>query len=431
VGADTLLAQIVRLVSEAQRSQAPIQREADRIASWFVPAVFLVAAITFVVWLLLGPQPRLVFGLVNAISVLIVACPCALGLATPMSIMVASGKGATTGILIRDAATLEKMSRVRTLAMDKTGTLTEGKPDVVAVVTDGDSEQSVLQAAMALEMHSEHPLAGAIVQAALSRGIKQEPGKEFGYLPGKGLTGRLGQQSIVVGSRRLMDEQQIKVPDAIDTRLAPLQKPGCSVVLVARDNKVTGAIVVSDPIKPTSQESLAQLRAMGIQAVMLTGDAAATASSIGAELGFKPGEVFAELLPADKSATIHKLQASGGAVAMAGDGVNDAVALAAADVGIAMGSGSGVAVETAGVTLVKSDLRNIPRAFNLSRATMSNIRQNLFFAFIYNTVGILIATGIFYPWFGMLLNPMVAAAAMSLSSVCVITNALRLRSSRL
>ncbi len=410
VGADTLLAHIVRMVAEAQRSRAPIQKLADVVAAWFVPIVIVVAVITFIVWMIYGPEPRLANALVNAVAVLIIACPCAVGLATPMSVMVATGKGATAGILIKNAEALQILSGVDTLVVDKTGTLTEGKPKVTAV--EGKDEASLLALVAAVERASEHPLAAAIVAAAQERGIAIPQASDVRTLPGKGVTGRVNGHEVVVGNRAL-------IPTATE-------KGGVFVMI---DGRAAGRIALADPIKATTPEALRALHAKGIAVTMVTGDARATAEAVAGQLGID--RVEAEVLPEQKDAVVQKLQQEGHRVAMAGDGINDAPALARADVGIAMGTGTDVAIESADVTLVKGDLRGIVRARNLSEAMMRNIKQNLFFAFIYNILGVPIAAGVLYPFFGLLLSPMIASAAMTFSSVTVIGNALRLRRARL
>jgi Cu+-exporting ATPase len=423
VGADTLLAHIVRRVSEAQRSRAPIQRLADAVAAWFVPAVVAVALGTFAIWASIGPQPRLAYALVNAIAVLIIACPCALGLATPMSIMVGMGRGATAGILIRDAAALEVLARVDTLVVDKTGTLTEGRPRLIEVVpAAGFDADTVLALAAALERGSEHPLGSAIVRAADERRLTLAPATNFRVLAGQGVTGEIAGRSVAVGNEALLATLQVSIemPGADERRAR-----GHGVVFVAVDGKLAGLLDVADPIKPTTAEAIAGLRAEGLRLIMLTGDAEGTARSIATQLGID--EVVAGVAPDAKQDAVARLQSAGRTVAMAGDGINDAPALARAHVGIAMGTGTDVAMESAGVTLVKGDLRAILRARRLSRATVGNIRQNLFLAFVYNSVGIPLAAGALYPMFGLLLSPMIASAAMSLSSVSVIANALRLR----
>jgi len=410
VGADTLLAQIVRMVGEAQRSRAPIQRLADVVASWFVPIVIAVAAITFVVWSLIGPQPRFAHALVNAVAVLIIACPCALGLATPMSVMVATGRGATAGILVKNAEALEMLSKVDTLVIDKTGTLTEGKPKVVAV--EGD----FLRMVAAVERASEHPLANAIVSAATDIGIATD----VETIAGQGIRGNVDGHAIAIGNAAFIGN----VP-AFEEKANQHRANGATVVFVSIDGKPAGFIAIADPIKPTTADALKQLREKGIAITMLTGDARATAEAVARQLGID--DVAAEVLPADKEKVVRDLQSRGKRVAMAGDGVNDAPALARADVGIAMGTGTDVAIESAHLTLIQGDLRGIVRARNLSEAMMRNIKQNLFFAFLYNILGVPIAAGVLYPFFGLLLSPMIASAAMTFSSVTVIGNALRLR----
>jgi Cu+-exporting ATPase len=416
VGSETLLAQIVRMVSEAQRSRAPIQKLADRVAAYFVPTVAGVAILTFFVWSAWGPQPRLAHALVNAVAVLIIACPCALGLATPMSIMVAMGKGATMGVLFKNAEAIELLHQADTLVVDKTGTLTEGKPKLVAIEpAPGFDEQTLLYLAASLERASEHPLAQAIVMGAQDRGITVGPVDGFQAIPGKGARGRVDGVGVAVGNLALM--QEIGVDAA-----------GSSALFVAVDGKFAGRLSVTDPIKSTSAEAIRQLHTEGMRIVMLTGDSRPTAESVAKELGID--EVLAEVLPQDKRKHVQRLQESGRFVAMAGDGINDAPALAQAQVGIAMGTGTDIAMESAGVTLVQGDLRGIARARRLSRATMRNVKQNLFFAFVYNSLGVPIAAGVLYPVFGLLLSPMIAAAAMSFSSVSVISNALRLRTAK-
>ena len=425
VGRDTLLSQIVRLVGEAQRSRAPIQRLADVVASYFVPAVVLVAAITFLAWAIYGPEPRLAHAFVNAVSVLIIACPCALGLATPMSIMVGTGRGAQAGVLIRNAEALEALEKVNTLVVDKTGTLTEGKPKLTAVVPlNGFDERDVLRLAAALEQASEHPLAAAIVHAAQERQLSSGKVDEFRSIPGKGIEGRVDGRAIAVGSTALLgqlqDEYQVVLGQA-----EAMRRDGQTVMFVTVDGRPAGLIGVSDPIKASTPEAIQQLHRENTRIVMLTGDNRTTAEAVAQKLGID--EVLAGVAPEGKAAAVKQLQASGRVVAMAGDGVNDAPALAQAQVGLAMGTGTDVAMESAGVTLVQGDLRGVVRARRLSRATMRNIRQNLFFAFIYNCVGVPIAAGVLYPFFGLVLSPMIASAAMTFSSVSVISNALRLR----
>ncbi|HYL93447.1 MAG TPA: heavy metal translocating P-type ATPase [Alphaproteobacteria bacterium] len=429
VGADTLLAQIVRMVSEAQRSRAPIQKLADVVAGYFVPIVVTVAVITFIVWSLWGPSPRMAHALVNAVAVLIIACPCALGLATPMSIMVSSGKGATMGVLFKNAEAIELLRKVDTLVIDKTGTLTEGKPQLVSVrAAEGFSENELLRLAATLEKGSEHPLAAAIVAGAEARKIALAPVEGFQSFTGKGVRGKVGGRGVALGNLKLLEELKLD-PGSLMQQAETMRADGQTVMFVAVDGTVRGILGVADPIKPTSLEAIQQLREDGIHVVMLTGDSHTTAKAVAAKLAID--EVIAEVLPADKAAIIKRLQSEGKFVAMAGDGINDAPALAQAQVGIAMGTGTDVAMESAGVTLVKGDLRGIVRARRLSQAAIKNIRQNLFFAFIYNSLGVPVAAGVLYPFFGLLLSPMIAAAAMSFSSVSVIGNALRLRSVRL
>ena len=425
VGSETMLARIVALVADAQRSRAPIQRLADTVAGWFVPAVIAVAALAFVCWMVWGPPPALAYALVAAVSVLIIACPCALGLATPMSIMVGIGKGAGVGVLIRSAEALERLEKVDTLLVDKTGTLTEGRPRVVAIVPTGDlSEEDILHDAAALEHSSEHPLAAAIIAAARERGMVLSPAFDFASHTGQGVTGKVDGHSVALGNARLMQGQGVAL-GALAARADQLRRDGATALFVAIDGKAGGVLAIADPVKVTTQAALDTLRADGVRIVMLTGDNATTAKSVADRLGI--AEFEADVLPADKHRLAKALRAEGRVVAMAGDGINDAPALAESDVGIAMGTGTDVAIQSAAVTLVKGDLAGIARARLLSRATMRNIRQNLFFAFVYNLAGVPIAAGLLYPTFGILLSPMVAAAAMSLSSVSVIANALRLR----
>ncbi|NKE69754.1 heavy metal translocating P-type ATPase [Candidatus Manganitrophus noduliformans] len=425
VGADTLLAQIVRMVSEAQRSRAPIQRLADVVSAYFVPIVVGVAAVTFVVWWAIGPEPRLAYAIVNAVAVLIIACPCALGLATPMSIMVATGRGATAGVLFKNAEALEVLEKVDTLVCDKTGTLTEGRPRLMTILPEaGWDEADLLRLAASLERGSEHPLAGAIVAGATERGLRLTEAKDFRSITGKGVAATVDGRKVALGNRALFEE--LKLPlDHLAEQAEILRRDGQTVIFVAVDDKPAGLLGLADPIKESTPEAIAALKGEGIRTVMLTGDSRTTAEAVARKLGID--EVIAEVLPDQKRERIKRLQAEGHRVAMAGDGINDAPALAQADVGIAMGTGTDVAIESAAVTLVKGDLRGVVRAFRLSRATMRNIRQNLVFAFIYNVLGVPIAAGVLYPFFGILLSPMIAAAAMSLSSVSVIGNALRLR----
>lgn len=425
VGGETLLAQIVRMVSEAQRSRAPIQRLVDTVSSYFVPAVIVAAVITFAVWSLVGPEPRLAHAVVNAVAVLIIACPCALGLATPMSIMVGVGRGATVGVLVKNAEALEVLERVDTLIVDKTGTLTEGKPRLTSVVTlNGMSESELLRLAASIERGSEHPLAAAIVAGAHERNLKLSEAEEFQSITGKGVVGKIDGHVVALGNGKLVEQLNIEASGLID-RAEPLRKEGETVMFVSVDGQPAGLLGVADPVKQSSDEAIRALHEDGIRIVLLTGDNRTTAEAVARKLGID--EVKADALPDQKREVVKHLQAQGRVVAMAGDGVNDAPALAQADVGIAMGTGTDVAIESAGITLVKGDLRGIVRARKLSRATMRNIRQNLFFAFIYNALGIPIAAGVLYPVFGLLLSPMIAGAAMSLSSVSVIGNALRLR----
>jgi P-type Cu+ transporter len=425
VGADTLLARIVGLVAEAQRTRAPIQKLADKVAAVFVPAVLALALATFAVWALLGPDPKLSHALVNALAVLIIACPCALGLATPMSISVAMGRGASLGVLFRNAEAVEELSSVDTLVFDKTGTLTLGSPELVHVAPEpGVSERTLLGTAAALERASEHPLAAAVVKGAAARGVTPAAVDDFRSVTGQGVSGRVAGRAAVVGNRALLESAGIDAR-ALETRAEPLRTAGQTVLFVAIDGVFAGLLGVADPVKPTSAEAIRALRAEGLRLVMLTGDSRTTAEAVAKELGLDA--VSAGLSPEDKAAHVARLQAEGGKVAMAGDGINDAPALARANVGIAMGTGADVAMESAAVTLVKGDLRAIARARQLSRLTLANIRQNLFFAFVYNAVGVPIAAGVLYPWFGLLLSPVLAAAAMTGSSVSVIANALRLR----
>jgi len=425
VGADTLLAQIVNMVAAAQRSRAPIQKLADVVAGYFVPAVVVVALITLAAWGIWGPEPRLAHAVINAVAVLIIACPCALGLATPMSIMVGTGKGALIGVLFKNAEALEVLRKVDTLVIDKTGTLTEGKPKLVAVVpVEGFQEQDTLRWAASLERASEHPLAEAIVRGAADRKLNLVPVDDFQSVTGQGVTGKVEGHKVALGNLKLLESLGIDAGD-LPRRADSLRAEGQTVMLLAIDGKAAGLIGVADPIKETTPEAIAALHAEGIRIVMLTGDSRKTAEAVAGKLGID--QVQAEVLPEQKAQIVQQLQAEGRTVAMAGDGINDAPALAQAQVGIAMGTGTDVAMESAGVTLVKGDLRGIVRARRLSRATMRNIRQNLFFAFIYNALGVPIAAGVLYPFFGLLLSPMIAAAAMSFSSVSVIGNALRLR----
>jgi len=425
VGAETLLARIVAMVSEAQRSRAPIQKLADQVAGWFVPVVMGVALLTFAVWALVGPEPRMAHALINAVAVLIIACPCALGLATPMSIMVATGKGASMGILFRNAEAIEVLRQVDTLVVDKTGTLTEGKPKLVSVEpAPGFDEATLLRLAATLEVGSEHPLAAAIVKGAEARGAGPGTAEAFESVTGHGVKGRVEGHQVALGNRALMEALGVGATALVE-RAEALRTDGQTVIFVAVDGSPAGLLGVADPIKESTPEAIRLLHAEGLRVVMLTGDSRTTALAVAGKLGIH--DVEAEVLPDQKAAVVKRLQAEGHVVAMVGDGINDAPALAQAQVGVAMGTGTDVAMESAGVTLVKGDLRGIVRARRLSRLTMRNIRQNLFFAFAYNAAGIPVAAGILYPWFGLLLSPMIAAAAMSFSSVSVITNALRLR----
>ena len=429
VGADTLLSRIVQMVAQAQRSRAPIQKLADQVAGYFVPVVIAVALITFVVWAIFGPPPALAHALVNAVAVLIIACPCALGLATPMSVMTATGKGASLGVLFKNAEAIEMMHQIDTLVVDKTGTLTEGKPRLVAIVPVSDlDEATLLGLAATLERGSEHPLATAIIDEAQERGITLGHAEHFESMTGKGVIGRINDRSIALGNHALLQALGID-PGVLADKAEQLRSEGQTVMFVTMDDRIAGLLGVADPIKATTPEAIRALRAEGVNVIMLTGDSETTAQAVARKLGLD--EVIAGVLPDQKAEKIKALQQEGRQVAMAGDGVNDAPALAQAQVGIAMGTGTDVAMESAGVTLVKGDLSGIVRARNLSRATLRNIRQNLFFAFVYNALGIPVAAGVLYPTFGILLSPMLAAAAMSLSSVSVIYNALRLRSIKL
>ncbi|WP_435641776.1 heavy metal translocating P-type ATPase [Micavibrio aeruginosavorus] len=429
IGKDTMLSRIVNMVAEAQRSRAPIQRMADMVAGWFVPVVILVAIISFGIWAFFGPAPAFAYALVAAVSVLIIACPCALGLATPMSIMVGVGRGAQAGVLIKNAESLERMEKIDTLVIDKTGTLTEGKPKVTAIVAEaGFDETGLLAFAATLETGSEHPLAHAIVEAAKEKGLTLPQISDFDSPTGKGVVGQIEGQLVALGNVKLMDDLKIDVA-GLSSRADELRSNGATVIFMAVGGKAAGLLAIADPIKATTHEAIQALQKSGLRVVMLTGDNKVTAQAVARQLGI--AEVEAEVLPEDKSRIVKKLQAEGRVVAMAGDGTNDAPALAAADVGIAMGTGTDVAMESAGVTLLKGDLNGIVKARRLSVAVMRNIRQNLFFAFIYNMAGVPIAAGILYPTFGILLSPVMAAAAMALSSVSVVANALRLKAQRL
>lgn len=426
VGSETLLAHIVRMVSTAQRSRAPIQRVADAVASYFVPIVVLIAVFTFIVWSVFGPEPRMAYALVNAVAVLIIACPCALGLATPMSVMVATGRGATAGILIRNAEALEILEKVDTLVVDKTGTLTEGRPRVVSVIAEDSNE--VLRLAASIERESEHPLAAAVVRSAEEKALQIPQAEQVQSLPGKGVMGMVETRPVIAGSGRLLTDMQVD-PAALMERAQAFRREGQIVIFVAVAGRAAGLLAIADPIKPTTPEAIQSLHRERIRVVMVTGDNATTAGIVARNLGID--EVRAEVMPAEKAKVIKKLQSEGHFVAMAGDGINDAPALAQADVGIAMGTGTDIAMESAGITLVRGDLRGIARARRLSRQAMRNIRQNLFFAFVYNTIGVPLAAGVLYPFFGVLLSPMIASAAMTFSSVSVIGNALRLRKVKL
>jgi Cu+-exporting ATPase len=429
VGSDTLLAQIVDMVAQAQRSRAPIQRMADRVAGWFVPAVLAIALVAFATWALFGPPPRLAFGLVAAVTVLIIACPCALGLATPMSIMVGMGRGARAGVLVRNAEALELAERIDTLVVDKTGTLTEGKPSLVAVATaPGLTEDEALRLAASIERASEHPLAQAILAAAAARGLALGAVSDFDSPTGKGVLGWVDGRRLVLGNARFLAEHGIDTAP-LEGDAERLRGDGATVVFLGVDGSAAALLAIADPVKQTTLAALQALAAEKLRIVMLTGDNRTTAQAVARRLGLS--EIEAEVLPDQKSAVVERLRRDGRVVAMAGDGVNDAPALAAADVGIAMGTGTDVAMESASVTLLRGDLTGIVRARRLSQATMGNIRQNLFFAFIYNALGVPVAAGVLYPVFGILLSPIIAAVAMSLSSVSVVGNALRLRAARL
>jgi Cu+-exporting ATPase len=424
VGSDTLLAQIVRMVSEAQRSRAPIQRLADTVSAWFVPIVIGVAVITFIVWSQYGPEPRLAHALVNAVAVLIIACPCALGLATPMSIMVGTGRGAEAGVLIRNAEALEVFEKVDILVVDKTGTLTEGKPSLVTVAPVGLGEDELLRLVASLENASEHPLAAAIVTGAVERGVRPVAVTDFESITGQGVMGTVDGRRVAIGNLILFEALSVDV-SSLRNKAEELRGSGQTVMFIAVDGRAAGLVGVADPIKDGAPEAIRALHAEGLRVVMVTGDNRTTAKAVASAVGID--EVQADVLPDKKAAVVRDLQEKGRRVAMAGDGINDAPALAQADVGIAMGTGTDVAIESAGVTLVKGDLRGIIRARRLSSGTMRNIRQNLFFAFIYNVAGVPLAAGILYPWFGLLFSPIIASAAMTFSSVSVIGNALRLR----
>ena len=430
VGSDTVLSQIVEMVAQAQRSRAPIQGLADKVAGWFVPAVILAAIITFLVWWFIGPEPRLAYAIVNAVAVLIIACPCALGLATPMSIMVGVGRGAQAGVLIKKAEAMELMEKVNTLVVDKTGTLTEGRPRLTTIVpAAGITEQDLLAAAASVEQQSEHPLAAAIVNGAQERGVKPSAVTDFESTTGGGVTGRVDGRRVLVGKPPFLHSQGIRDLEQFEAKAQELQQQGQTAIFIAIEDRAAGIVAVSDPIKESTAAAIEQLHKLGIKIIMLTGDNERTARAVAGKLGID--EVEAGVEPQHKNDRVRQLREQGRIVAMAGDGINDAPALAAADVGIAMGTGTDVAMESAGITLLKGDLRGIEKAIRLSRAMMRNIRQNLFFAFIYNALGIPVAAGLLYPFFGLLLSPIIAGAAMSLSSLSVIANALRLRGVKL
>ena len=427
VGGETMLARIVQMVAEAQRSRAPIQGLADRVAGWFVPAVLGVAVLTFALWFFIGPEPRLAHAIVNAVAVLIIACPCALGLATPMSIMVGIGRGAQEGVLVKSAEAIERLEKVNVVVVDKTGTLTEGKPRLVEVrPASGTDADALLSAAASVEQQSEHPLAAAIVAGAKDRGLKLQTAQDFQSTTGGGVSARVDGREVIIGKLAFLQSRNVTGIDALAAEAEPLQRQGQTAMFVAIDGQPAGIVSVADPIKSSTPEAIRSLHALGLKIVMLTGDNQHTAEAVAKQLGLD--DIEAGVNPSDKHARIEALRRNGKIVAMAGDGINDAPALAAADVGIAMGTGTDVAMESAGITLLKGDLRGIARAIRLSRALMGNIRQNLFFAFIYNALGIPIAAGLLYPFFGLLLSPIIAGAALSLSSVSVIANALRLRS---
>jgi len=429
VGSETMLAQIVQMVSQAQRSRAPIQKLADKVAAWFVPAVLAVAVITFIVWLAIGPEPRLAHAIINAVAVLIIACPCALGLATPMAIMVGTGRGASAGVLIKNAEALETLQKADTLVLDKTGTLTQGKPELITVVAvGGETEERVVRLVASLERGSEHPLAAAVVEAALANGLSLIPADEFRSLTGRGVVGGVGGHEVAAGNESLFQELGIDVEE-VKPKAEQLRTDGQTVVFVAVDGRTAGLLGIADPVKPEAAQAIGDLRREGLRVVMLTGDSETTAKAVARQLGI--GDFEAGVLPDHKADEVKKLQQRGRVVAMAGDGINDAPALAQAQVGIAMGTGTDVAMESAGITLLKGNLDALVRARRLSSAVMRNIKQNLFFAFVYNSLGVPVAAGILYPKFGILLSPIIAAAAMSFSSVSVISNALRLRKAKL
>jgi Cu+-exporting ATPase len=429
VGKDTLIAQIIDMVAQAQRSRAPIQKLADTVSGYFVPAVVMIAILTYIVWYFFGPQPSLAFALVNAVAVLIIACPCALGLATPISIMVGTGRGALEGVLIKNAEALEIMEKIDTVVVDKTGTLTVGKPEISSVVEFNDFKQKeILRFAACVEQDSEHPLANAVVKKAKEEEITIDRADNFNYLTGKGITAEVDSKPIALGNLKLMKSLNIDVQKG-EEKANELRQNGQTVIFIAVNKTLAGLIAIADPIKSSTKGALKDLQAKGIKVVMLTGDNEITANAVAKELLID--EVHSDVLPEDKLRVIKNLQANGKIVAMAGDGINDAPALAAANVGIAMGTGTDVAIESAQITLIKGDLNGIVKAYKLSKGTMKNIRQNLFFAFVYNSAGVPIAAGVLYPFFGILLSPMIAAVAMSFSSVSVIVNALRLKTMKL
>ncbi len=429
VGSETVLAQIVLMVSNAQRSRAPIQRLADKVAAYFVPAVLAVAVITFIVWLTVGPEPRLANAVVNAVAVLIIACPCALGLATPMAIMVGTGRGARAGILIKNAEALETFQKVDTIVLDKTGTLTQGRPELMSVTAiGGETDERIVRLAASLERGSEHPMAAAIVEAAAANQLQLIQPDGFRSLTGRGVVGTVAGHEIAVGNERLFEELEISAAGLVE-QAEPMRRDGQTVVFVAVDGRGAGLLGIADPIRPEAADAVRSLQVQGLRVVMLTGDSESTAAAVARKLGI--GDFEAGVLPEHKVDVVKKLQEQGSTVAMAGDGINDAPALAQANVGVAMGTGTDVAMESAGITLLKGDLSALVRARRLSKLVMRNIKQNLFFAFVYNAIGVPIAAGILYPRFGLLLSPIIAAAAMSFSSVSVITNALRLRQVKL
>jgi Cu2+-exporting ATPase len=430
VGSDTLLSQIIEMVNKASRSRAPIQKLADKISGWFVPIVVLISVITFIVWAVFGPEPSYVYALVNAIAVLIIACPCALGLATPMSVMVGVGKGAQNGVLVKNAESLELLNKIDVLIVDKTGTITEGKPSVEKIGSSEDfSEEEVLQYIVSLNQNSEHPLADATVKYGKEQHSEVLETTDFNSVTGKGVTGIINGTKVALGNEKMMEEAEAEISETLQNKISEEQKKGKTVPMLSVDGKVIGYVVISDKIKENSKKAITELQEKGIQVIMLTGDNHDTAKAVASELNL--ADFKAEMLPQHKLEVVEKLQAEGKKVAMTGDGINDAPALAKSDVGIAMGTGTDVAIESAGVTLVKGDLQGIVKAFHLSEKVMSNIKQNLFFALIYNTLGVPIAAGVLYPFFGILLSPMIAALAMSFSSVSVITNALRLRTTKI